>query len=246
MRNLTFSETMGGAGENDMNWVETGAPGFLAYEDMTITSINITGALVLYLRLTRSGHPSSDIFLSPLALTGAAEGTQYDFLEIFGAGIELKKNEVLHAIINVSGAATATVTVTVSEAKDAVPSMNMRGIRVAGSAAAIADPGPGTPVVTSGNVVLPTNVQYSVLGAFLESTTAHDVVFRKDGRWVASLRAYTAPGLGFTAEQLFLDKASVSSLTGTNQDIQVGILATAADAAGVQLLTVYFLLPTGV
>lgn len=242
MRAIDFYQTSAGA-LIDMFQTGVGTAGFVAYADMSIMSIKLSCAAAVvpvYFRLDRSGHPSSPIYLTPLADPAAEGDNTWDFYEMFGSGIELKVNEVAHLWV-MSGAGVLSATMTVAEPGDAVPTMNMRAIRVAGSAAAVAD----AITISDGNIVLPANVAYTVLGVLLESTTPYYCVVRKDGKDVASVRAITAPELGHTADTFMFSVPVRKVLTGTNQDIHFAIKASAADAAAVQFYTPFLLLPTG-
>lgn len=241
-----FSESTAAA-ENDMNWVGadgSGTPGFPADKPYTIDRVYCQGAVnLIYIVLRRTGHPSSDFTIPASVLTGADEGDAvFDFHKIFGAGLELNANEVLH-VWSANGAAGPTVVTAFVQISTDTKKSNYRAIRVAGSAAALATP--AGPVVSDANIVYPTNMKYTLRGLWFESTTAVAAVVRNDARQIGFVRGHTAPGIGYDAADIDLGPAAAKNLTGQDMPITIAVVATAADAAAVQFLIPYFEIGAG-
>lgn len=199
------------------------SPGF-----RSITSIGIQGADCQYIRIVRSSHPADDIYLPCLAATGAVQNGVIDLVK-HNAAIDIKAAEVItvYGYQDSGGAQIVNAHLTVSTG----PGKNLRGIRVAGTAAAVAS----TLTASGGsNVVaaLDPNLSFKLRASFLHSTTMYGATIEGSDKMAIQLPGNTDVGLGIPLHWL-PENATVG---GKNQQWITSVAATAADAANTQYI----------
>lgn len=104
-----------------------------------------TAAQLNSITITRSGHGGRDVIIAAPGDLAAEMELELDFMDKFGAGIVVNPNEIITITGNFVGAAVGDIFL---EIIDGGRSADYHGIRIAGSAAAVAD----TDVETGANM----------------------------------------------------------------------------------------------
>lgn len=196
-----------------------------------IVKVSVMTANALGVRIVRGGHQGDDVTIPCCGDTLADFEQSVDLKDLLdGAGIDVRANEVLN-FVSIAGAACTTSIVI--ELEDNCPRVNVRGLRVAGAAAAVAD----VPTETGANIRagLSNDGTYKLKAMLFTSTTIQKVMLRwtKQGE-VTNQCIDGSPALAAGAQfrKLKTPLRGTGATFGT--DFFAEILATAADAAAVQ------------
>lgn len=214
------------------------AGGWTAPKRMGITRVTIAGVAVNFALITRNGHARSPITLNgnqaAATIIGGRPG--YDFMYNCGKGVIVDNNETLTVTTTATGAGVVKVSI---ELDDAVPLMDFRAVRVAGSAALVVD----TPTPTGANVApgIQPNGRYKLrlCNIFAAATSNDSYIGFKDGGQI-QIGTPHAAALNSAPRWLADDQVKYLSGTGTEflNNLTISIVDTVATAAATIVLNV--------